>query len=119
MNEIIESIVGIAALILLVPFWNRVRVLQWGTHQARVVLMYLCCTLWIGWQFGSRLLPEIGPWLGALWLPDLFDFLGLIGMTMLISTTRSTWRQGAPGHVYSMPAAFDSRPHEITHGPAS
>lgn len=113
-SMLITQIVGGVALLLLLPFWNRVRLLQWRRHQWRVVLMYLCCTLWLGWQCGSRLLPGLGPWLGVVWLPDVFDFAGLVGLAMLISTTRGTWRGGAPEHVKSAPGALDSRPHVLS-----
>lgn len=90
-------LIGVVALVLLLPIGDRMRQMNFATHRASVVVLYLSAALtclWTAWTF----LFEHSQ---AYWAA-----VGLVMVFLLLLNTRPTWKDGPPDHA-SKPMPLD------------
>lgn len=90
-----QLLMGLAALVLMALYADRLRVLHWHTHLWRVVGMHLAWAVWLGWVC----LRALGP--GDV---EIYNVLSLIGAGMWLAVSAPTWRGGPPQYTRSGPA---------------
>lgn len=91
---ILGTVLGVAALVMLLPVGDRMRQMNFRTHRATVVVLYLVAALTC---------------LGTAWT-FLFDgsvqywaASGLVLVTLLLVNTRPTWKNGPPDYTSRPP----------------
>lgn len=102
------NLLGLLALVLLLPYLDRLRLLHWRTHQAPVVGMHVAWALWLGWcVFDGTVRAQL----------DWQHLPGVLGAGLWLAVSRPTWRGGPPEHVQSAPMPLHDE-HDA-HGAAS
>lgn len=107
-SPVLANLIGLAALCLLLPYLDRLRMLRWTEHLARVVAMHLAWSLWLGGLAFDGLVT------GTL---DSYHLLGVLGAGMWLVVSRATWRTGPPEYTQSGPGALADEAHHH-HGAA-
>lgn len=87
MDQTVSNCLGLLAMGLLLPYLDRLRMLRWTEHQARVVAFHLVWALWLGWAAFEGLVQ------GTL---EAYHLLGMVGAGLWMSVSRPTWRRGPP-----------------------
>jgi membrane associated rhomboid family serine protease len=105
-EEIASNLLGLVALVLLVPYLDRLRMLRWSEHLAAVVGMHLAFALWLGALAFDGLGGGV---VGA------YHVLGLAGAALWLGVSRTTWRHGPPEYTQSGPVPLHSEPADHGH----
>lgn len=95
---------GVLALALLLPYLDRLRVMNFATHRRSVVGMHLAWALWLGWVAYYALIMDDC---------EAHQLFGLLGAGLWLATSRPTWRHGPPEHTASSPVPLDTQPIDI------
>lgn len=91
---------GALAIVLVLPFLDRLRVMNFRTHRTSVVALHLCWALWLGWVAYRGLLMTDFDW---------YQIFGMLAAWSWLATSQPTWRNGPPEHT-TAPAPFDDQP---------
>ena len=94
MNAFAQWIVGVFALAALLPYLDRLRAMNWRTHQPRVVAMHLLMALWLGAVAYDALIFGTAPW---------YQLLSIGSAVAWLRVSWDTWRSGPPMHTTSGP----------------
>ncbi len=97
----LDWLIGIAALLTLLPFLDRVRVLEWRRHLWRVIGQHLLCALWLGGTAYGALIEHDAHW---------SVLLGIGAAALWIASSYTTWRHGPPPYAESDRAPLDGGP---------
>lgn len=90
-SELFILVVGLFATVVMVPFYDRLRQMNWRTHRCDVVAFHLFFALWLGFVAWSALVE------GLPARPH--DVLAVAAGAAWIALSRSTWKGGtAPAH---------------------
>lgn len=103
LDQLLNTVVGLAALGVLLPYLDRIRVLDWRQHKWSVVCMHVAFALWLGMVAYHGLLEHD--------IDDLRDAAGVLAAACWIRTSRFSWAKGAPAHTESRPAPLDEAAH--------
>lgn len=91
---------GAVAVVLFLPFLDRLRVMNFHTHRSSVVALHLCWAMWLAWiSYRALLLTDF----------DWYEVFGLGAAWAWLVTSNPTWKHGPPEHTTS-PAPFDDAP---------
>lgn len=101
-QEIASHVVGLLAMLLLINYLDRLRMLRWREHLWPVVGMHLSIALWLG--------AVAFDGLGGGDLPA-YHVLGVAGAAFWLGVSRSTWRHGPPEYTQSAPGALQDEAH--------
>lgn len=93
--------VGVVAALIMLPFLDRLRVMNFRTHRASVVTMHLCWAMWLGWVAYQGMVQSAGM--------EWYQVFGMIAAIAWLMTSQPTWRTGPPEHTTS-PAPLDDHP---------
>jgi hypothetical protein len=97
---------GFLALLLLLPYLDRLRMLRWREHLARVVAMHLAWSLWLGsLAFDGLVTASL----------DAYHLLGLAGAGLWLLVSQATWRAGPPGYTHSGPMPLQTLAGDVQH----
>lgn len=100
MGIVLQWFIGIPALLVLLPYLDRLRSMSWRTHLPAVVGMHLLLALWLGAVAYEALVFGTAPW---------WHVLGISGAGTWICVSWETWRAGPPVHTESGPMPLGSR----------
>lgn len=91
-SELFNLVVGLFATVVMVPFYDRLRQMNWRTHRCDVVAFHLFFALWLGFVAWSALIE-------GLQVVRPHDALAVAAGAAWIALSRSTWKGGtAPTH---------------------
>ena len=91
-------LIGLIALALMLPVGDRMRQMNFRTHRAEVVVLYLVAALTCLWSAWTFLFDGAVSYYGAV---------GLVLVFLLLINTRPTWKNGPP--------EYTTRPMEDRH----
>lgn len=88
-----NNVIGVLALATLMPYLDRLRVMQPFKHRASVIVMHLALAIWLGYLAFIALVHQE--------LQDPHSLLAVIASAMWIVISHKTWGLGPPEHVRS------------------
>lgn len=93
--QVLQALIGLAAVAVMSCYADRLRVLHWRTHLWRVVGMHAAWAIWLGWlSFRAFTAGDV----------DLYNMIGIAGAAFWLAVSAPTWRGGPPGYTQSGPA---------------
>lgn len=98
-------LIGLAALVVLVPYLDRLRVLDWRMHRWSVVSLHLAMALWLGYVAFVALIEQA---LSPLHAP--IGMVGCLVAALWIFVSHKTWSAGPPDHTQTHPAPLTVNP---------
>jgi hypothetical protein len=91
---------GALAIVLLLPFLDRLRVMNFHTHRSSVVALHLFWAIWLAWiAYRGLMLTDF----------DWYQVFAMAAAWAWLVTSNPTWKHGPPEHA-SAPVPFDDRP---------
>ena len=101
MNGLLAYLIGVVAVVLLLPILDRLRVMTWRTHRARFVLLHFLLALWLGCiAFEAVFFARVTP----------YQVAGLVPSVLWLVATWHTWRGAPPAHTRTAPMPLDGIP---------
>lgn len=100
MTAIAQWFVGVTALVILLPYLDRLRSISWKTHQPAVVAMHLLMAVWLGSVAYDALIYGDAPW---------YQMLSIASAGSWLIVSWETWRSGPPTYTESGPAPLAFR----------
>lgn len=89
-DQYVNYTLAVAALAVLVPYWDRMRQMSWSTHHCPVVGFHALIAIWMGvLAFHGMLGSEPVDW---------FQGLGIGAAVLWLCESRSSWRKGPPAN---------------------
>lgn len=98
MNAISNWVIGVTSLLCLLPYLDRLRSMNWVTHQPRVVGMHLLMALWLGAVAYDAIVFCSAPW---------YQLLAIGSAAFWLRVSWVTWRAGPPLHTESGPVPLE------------